>query len=141
MGIYSQPIVVYSGFMGRTTVPSGGLEGPNRALLGQLHRGTSGPFKVAEAAEVLKLPRERARRLLAYLAGRGWLSRVSHGVYTTVPLGGQLFGLTEVFVQSLLLAVVLFYWVTHPEKRWITWVLGTLLVIVLLLPTLGLLVG
>ncbi len=62
-------------------------------------------------------------------------------IYTTVPLGGQLFGLTEVFVQSLLLAVALFYWITHPEKRWITWVLGTLLVIVLLLPTLGLLVG
>lgn len=62
-------------------------------------------------------------------------------IYTTVPLGGQLFGLTEVIVQSLLLAVALFYWITHPEKRWIKWVLGTLLVIVLLLPTLGLLVG
>lgn len=38
---------------------------------------------------MLTLPLERARRLLRYLAARGWLSRVSRGIYTTVPLGAS----------------------------------------------------
>ncbi len=62
-------------------------------------------------------------------------------IYTTLPVSGQIFGLTEVLVQSFLLSFVLFYWVNHPEKRWISWVLGGLFVVVLLLPTLGLLVA
>ncbi|MEZ4714809.1 MAG: hypothetical protein R2851_01760 [Caldilineaceae bacterium] len=45
-------------------------------------------------------------------------------IYTTLPVGGQLGGLIEVLAQALLLAVVLFYWVNHPEKRWLSWTLG-----------------
>jgi len=75
--------------MERKTIPPRGLEGPNRALLEQLHRGTTGPFTVEEAAALLALPRGRVRRLLSYLAGRGWLSRVCRGLYITVPLGAR----------------------------------------------------
>ena len=62
-------------------------------------------------------------------------------IYTTVPVSRQLLGLIEVLVQSLLLSFVLFYWVNHSEKRWLTWALGVVFVIVLVLPILGLLVG
>ncbi len=62
-------------------------------------------------------------------------------VYTTVPPGLQLMGLAEVLLQSLLLSAVLCYWVRHPEKRWLTWVLGVLFGLVLLLPALGLVAG
>ena len=62
-------------------------------------------------------------------------------VYTTVPVSRQLVGLIEVLVQSLLLSFVLFYWVNHPEKRWLTWVFVVGFIIVLVLPALGLLVG
>ena len=41
---------------------------------------------------------------------------------------------------SLLLAVILFYWVNHPEKRWLTWVLGAAFVLFMAFPVLGLLV-
>jgi hypothetical protein len=60
-------------------------------------------------------------------------------IYTTWPLGSHWMGLPEVFLQSLLLSVVLHYWVRHPEHRWLSWTLGTLLFLMLLLPALGLL--
>ena len=41
----------------------------------------------------------------------------------------------------LLLAVVLFFWVSHPEKRWLRWTMGIAFGLVLALPALGLLVG
>jgi hypothetical protein len=60
-------------------------------------------------------------------------------IYTKVPLRTQLLGLPEVILQSLLLSVLLFVWVRHPERRWLTWLFGVLFAIVMLLPTLGLL--
>ena len=51
-------------------------------------------------------------------------------------LGG---GLVEVLSQSFLLSVLIYYWVNHPEKRWLNWVLGILFLIALILPALGLL--
>lgn len=62
-------------------------------------------------------------------------------IYTKLPIGGQLFGLIEILAQSLLLAVVTFYWAIHPEKRWVSWVLVGLFVIILLLSILGQLLG
>lgn len=64
-----------------------GIETRNRDLLEKLHRETSGPFTSGDAARSLSLDVRRARRLLAYFASRGWLSRVRRGLYTTVPLG------------------------------------------------------
>jgi predicted transcriptional regulator of viral defense system len=66
-----------------------GIEKTNRELLERLHRRLKGPFTATEAAEVLRLPLPRSRRLLSYLASRGWLSRVRRGLYTTVPLGAS----------------------------------------------------
>jgi predicted transcriptional regulator of viral defense system len=64
-----------------------GIREQNRALLEKLHRAVDGPFSAAKAAEILSVPRDRARRLLAYFAARGWLARIRRGAYTTVPLG------------------------------------------------------
>ena len=66
-----------------------GIESNNRDLLERLHRRFEGPFTPTDAAGVLGLEQPRARRLLAYLASRGWLSRVRRGLYTTVPLGAS----------------------------------------------------
>jgi hypothetical protein len=62
-------------------------------------------------------------------------------VYTTFSLTRQLGGLVEILVQSLFLSTVLFYWVNHREKRWLSWTLGVLFALAILLPTLGLLFG
>lgn len=64
-----------------------GIEDANRRLLERLHRRFSGPFRADEAARELRLAPGRGRRLLAYLAERGWLARVRRGWYVTVPLG------------------------------------------------------
>src|SRR5512133_2832046 len=62
-------------------------------------------------------------------------------VYTILPIRVQLLGLPEVVLQSLLLSVLSVYWIKHPEKKWLNWVMGVLFFIVLLLPTLGLIMG
>ena len=66
-----------------------GIEERNRALLEQLHRDSTGPFSIQDAAKILAVDGRRAGRLLRYLAERGWLSRVRRGLYTTVPLGAS----------------------------------------------------
>lgn len=59
-------------------------------------------------------------------------------IYTTLPIRDQLSGgLLEVLSQSLLLSAVLYYWVNHPEKRWLNWVMGVIFVLVILLPIMG----
>ena len=66
-----------------------GIDGSNRALLERLHRYSTGPFSIQEAAKILAIDDPREGRLLRYLAERGWLSRVRRGLYTTVPLGAS----------------------------------------------------
>jgi hypothetical protein len=61
-------------------------------------------------------------------------------IYTTVPILDQLKGWLEIVPQALLLSALLCYWVNHPEKKWINWLLGIVFVIVMTLPVLGLLV-
>lgn len=60
-------------------------------------------------------------------------------IYTLIPISDQLTGLLEVVPQPLLLSVALYYWVNHPEKRWLNWVMGIVVLLMLLLPALGLL--
>jgi hypothetical protein len=60
-------------------------------------------------------------------------------LYTQVPILAHLQGLPEVLAQSFVYSVVLFYWVNHPEKRWLTWVLVVIFCILMLFPILGLL--
>lgn len=62
-------------------------------------------------------------------------------LYTQLPLSTHLWGLPEVLTQSLLMSVILTYWVNHPEKRWLSWLLWILFAVVMLLPALGLFVG
>jgi hypothetical protein len=62
-------------------------------------------------------------------------------VYTTLPFHFHLESLPEIIVQALALAALLGYWVNAPAKWWLTWGLGVAFVVVLLLPTLGLLAG
>ena len=62
-------------------------------------------------------------------------------IYTIIPPIDQILGLWEVLLQSLLFSGMLFYWVNHPEKRWLNWTLGVVFVIVMILPLLGLLLA
>ena len=62
-------------------------------------------------------------------------------IYTRIPIPDQLVGLLEVVPQALLLSAILFYWINHPEKKWLNWVLGVIFCLVLLFPVLGLLVS
>ncbi len=45
-------------------------------------------------------------------------------LYTRMPVSLQLIGWLEVVTQALLLSAILYYWVNHPEKKWLAWVLG-----------------
>lgn len=62
-------------------------------------------------------------------------------IYTVLPFLEHLRGWPEVMIQALLLSFILTYWVGHPDKRWLTRVMAAAFIIVMLLPTLGLLVA
>jgi predicted transcriptional regulator of viral defense system len=64
-----------------------GVNEKNRKLLDELHRFERSIFFVEEAAKFLKLPVNKTRTSLGYLARRGWLTRIKPGLYTVVPLG------------------------------------------------------
>jgi len=58
-------------------------------------------------------------------------------LYTKMPVGLQISGWLEVMTQALLLSVTLFYWVNHPEKKWLAWVLGIIFVLVIIFSIMG----
>ena len=66
-----------------------GINRENRTLLERLHREMPGAFDVDRAAKALCVEPARARQLLAYLARRGWLSRIRRGLYVAVPLDSR----------------------------------------------------
>jgi len=74
--------------------------------------------------------------LSVYIGAPGSLEGL---VYTRVPLSLQLSLLPEVLLQTLLFSAFLFYWVHHPEKKWLSWLLVVFFFLILILPTLGLL--
>lgn len=76
--------------------------------------------------------------LSPYVAAPGSLEGL---IYTTVPLSFHLTSLPEVFLQTLLFSVVLFYWVNQPQKKWLNWVLAILFFLMLLFPALGVLLS
>jgi len=61
-------------------------------------------------------------------------------LYTQVPFWAHLRGLPEVFFQSFVYSLALHFWVNHPAKRWITWLLIVLFCTLMTFPILGLLV-
>lgn len=60
-------------------------------------------------------------------------------IYTTMPIHLQLRGYLEIVPQALLLSMLLFYWVRHPGKKWLNWVLGVAYAICIVLPVVGML--
>lgn len=60
-------------------------------------------------------------------------------IYTPVPILSQLRGWWEVVPQALLLSALLCYWVNHPGKKWLNWLLGIVFFVMMALPVLGLL--
>jgi len=61
-------------------------------------------------------------------------------VYTLIPIPQQLLGWLEVIPQAFLLSLILWFWIVHPEKKWLSWVMGVAFFFSLLFPVLGLLV-
>jgi hypothetical protein len=61
-------------------------------------------------------------------------------LYTRLAFSAHLRGLPEVLLQSLALSAIVFYWVNHPARRWINWVMGVAFAVTMALPALGLLV-
>ncbi len=53
----------------------------------------------------------------------------------------HLTSLPGVLLQSLFLSLILFYWVNHPEKKWITWVMWIAFFILMSFPVIGLTIG
>ena len=64
---------------------------------------------------------------------------VEGAIYTTLPLRDQFLsgGMLEILMQSFLFSVLLYYWIKHPEKRWINWLLGIFFGLILLMSLLG----
>lgn len=60
-------------------------------------------------------------------------------IYTIISPVAQIVGLWEVLLQSLLFSFILFYWVKHAEKRWLSWTLGVAFSTVMILSVVGLL--
>jgi hypothetical protein len=62
-------------------------------------------------------------------------------IYTVIPISQQTTGWLEVVPQALLFSVILFYWVNHPEKRWLNWLMAALFIVALTMPAFGVLVA
>ena len=64
---------------------------------------------------------------------------VEGAIYTTLPIREQFFsgGMLEILTQSFLFSTLLYYWVNHPEKRWLNWLLGILFALVVLMSLMG----
>jgi hypothetical protein len=60
-------------------------------------------------------------------------------IYTVVPIPFQLKGWLEIVPQALLFSALLCYWVNHPTKKWLNWLLGIVFLLMMALPVLGLL--
>jgi hypothetical protein len=59
-------------------------------------------------------------------------------IYTTVPVSVQLRGYLEIVTQALLLSALLCYWVNHPGRKWMSWMLGIVYAVCVTLPLLSL---
>ncbi|RJP49656.1 MAG: hypothetical protein C4583_12045 [Anaerolineaceae bacterium] len=64
-------------------------------------------------------------------------SSIEGMIYTVLPAWFHVVNFPEIFIQSGLLALLTHYWVNHPEKRWLNWLLGILTALVILLSLLG----
>lgn len=59
-------------------------------------------------------------------------------IYLTILMQEQLSGgVLEILTQSFLFVALLYYWVNHPEQRWLNWVLGLTFVLVIFMSIMG----
>ena len=58
-------------------------------------------------------------------------------LYTKMSISLQTSGWLEVMTQALLLSAVLYYWVNHPEKKWLAWILGIIFAMAVIFSILG----
>lgn len=63
-------------------------------------------------------------------------------IYTTLPIAEQFSGgMLEILTQSFLFSALLYYWLNHPEKRWMNWLLGIVFALMVLMSLMGYLVA
>lgn len=61
-------------------------------------------------------------------------------IYTTIPFGAQFGGGSiETLAQALSFSFIVFFWVSQPGKRWLTWVMTAAFLLVLAFSILGML--
>ena len=63
-----------------------GISKFERAILGKILRNTQVTISTKEAAKILNIPSSKVAKFLAELARKGWLLRISRGIYTLIPL-------------------------------------------------------
>jgi hypothetical protein len=56
-------------------------------------------------------------------------------IYTNYPT--TILSYVEIVPQAFLFAGLLYYWVSHPEKKWLNWVLGIFFALVILMSVMG----
>ncbi|MBK8780643.1 MAG: hypothetical protein IPO22_02315 [Anaerolineales bacterium] len=56
-------------------------------------------------------------------------------IYTIIPT--SITSYVEVVPQAFLLSAILYYWINHPEKKWMNWVMGILFLLVVLMSVMG----
>jgi hypothetical protein len=61
-------------------------------------------------------------------------------IYSTAPIREQMQGWLEIVPQALLLSALLCYWVNHPQKKWLSWTLSIVCILLIGVVILGLLV-
>ncbi len=61
-------------------------------------------------------------------------------LFTTPSVWSQIMGLREIVFQALILSLLLWYWVRTPDKRWLTWLMSTAFVLILIMSVMGVLV-
>ncbi len=66
-----------------------GLGKVERERLSQLIRQSRGIISVKEAAEILGTKTSEAAKMLSRWSGKGWVSRISRGIYLPVPIEAQ----------------------------------------------------
>ncbi|MFI4955924.1 MAG: type IV toxin-antitoxin system AbiEi family antitoxin domain-containing protein [Gammaproteobacteria bacterium] len=69
-----------------TEQPYTGLGHLEKLRLSALLRDTQGTASVEEAARIWDVPRSRAAKLLSLYTRKGWLMRISQGIYISVPI-------------------------------------------------------
>jgi hypothetical protein len=64
-------------------------------------------------------------------------SSIEGMIYSVLPFWFHIVNSPELFIQAGLLAFLTYYWVNHPEKRWLNWSFGIATTLVILLSLLG----